>query len=90
MNTKNILNKFGVILFCILSATLFLLFFSQTLSPLYTIEACDSSVFKLMGQAMLHGKVPYTDLFDHKGPVLYAIEAFGQWVIPGRNGLFFL
>lgn len=90
MNTKNILNKFGVILFCILSATLFLLFFSQTLSPLYTIEACDSSVFKLMGQAMLHGKVPYTDFFDHKGPVLYAIEAFGQWVIPGRNGLFLL
>ena len=90
MNTKNLLNKLGVVLFCVLSATLFLLLFSQTLSPLYTIEACDSSVFKLMGQAMLHGKVPYTDLFDHKGPVLYAIEAFGQWVITGRNGLFLL
>ena len=90
MNTKNLLNKIGVVLFCVLSATLFLLFFSQTLSPLYTIEACDSSVFKLMGQAMLHGKVPYSDLFDHKGPVLYVIEAFGQWVIPGRNGLFLL
>ena len=90
MNTKVFLNKFGVVLFCILSAFSYLILFSQTLSPLYSIEACDSSVFKLMGQAVLHGKVPYADLFDHKGPMLYAIQALGQWLIPGRNGLFIL
>lgn len=43
-----------------------------------------------MGLAILHGKVPYADLFDHKGPMLYLIEAIGQWLIPGRYGLFLL
>ena len=34
--------------------------------------------------------MPYVDIFDHKGPMLYLIEAFGQWLIPGRIGLFLL
>ena len=73
----------------IISAS-FLLLFSRTLSPLYHTEGADSSVFKMMGQAILHGKTPYVDIFDHKGPMLYAIEALGQWLIPGRLGLFLL
>jgi len=39
---------------------------------------------------MHEGKVPYRDLFDHKGPVLYFVEylgAFGGtigiWALPG-------
>jgi hypothetical protein len=90
MTTKDLLRKIGITLFCFVTAFLCVLFFSQTLSPLYTIELCDSSVFKIMGQAILHGKIPYVDLFDHKGPMLYAIQTFGLWLIPGRNGLFIL
>ena len=37
----------------------------------------DSSVFLYIGQQMKAGKVPYLDLFDHKGPVLYFIEYLG-------------
>lgn len=37
----------------------------------------DSSVFLYIGQQMKAGKVPYLDLFDHKGPVLYYIEYLG-------------
>ncbi len=90
MKSNISLNKLGVVFLCVLIAFLYQLLFSQTLSPLYTIEQCDSSVFKLMGLALLKGKVPYVDLFDHKGPMLYSIEAFGQWLVPGRNGLFLL
>lgn len=90
MNAKVVFSRIGIFLSCTILACIYLLFFSQTLSPLYTIETCDSSVFKLMGRVILHGKIPYVDMFDHKGPVLYCIQAFGQWLIPGRNGLFVL
>ena len=82
--------KTGIYLFLFLCAVMYILLFSKTLSPLYSIEESDSSVFKVMGQVVLHGKMPYVDIFDHKGPMLYLIEAFGQWLIPGRIGLFLL
>ena len=34
----------------------------------------DSSVFLYIGRQMHRGKVPYIDLFDHKGPILYLIQ----------------
>lgn len=67
-------------------AILFLLRFSPTTSPLYDYEGDDSAVFKSMGQAVLHGKVIYRDLFDNKGPALYFIDALGLWM-GGRWGL---
>lgn len=81
-------HKLGLGCILILSAFLFVFLFSRTLSPLYVYEGGDSSVFKLMGYAILNGKVPYVDIFDHKGPMIYLIEACGQWLYPGRIGLF--
>lgn len=68
----------------------FLLLYSFTTSPLFLNDGMDSAVFKTMGLAILKGKVPYVDIFDHKGPVLYFINALGQWMIPGRMGIFLL
>ena len=61
---------------------------AHSLTPLGIFEGDDSLVFKQMGLAMLQGKVPYVDLFDHKGPIIYFIDAFCQWLISGRWGLF--
>ncbi|MGN0037173.1 MAG: hypothetical protein ACI36X_08200 [Bacteroidaceae bacterium] len=72
------------------TSVLFLSFYSFSTSPLFYNEGMDSAVFKTMGLAILHGKVPYVDVFDHKGPVLYFINALGQWLIPGRGGIFAL
>ena len=72
------------------TAVVFLLLFSYTTSPLYALDGADSAVFKTMGQAVLKGKVLYRDIFDNKGPLLYLINAVGQWAIPGRMGLFVL
>lgn len=40
----------------------------------------DSSVFLLIGKSMAQGMMPYTDLFDHKGPLLYVINWLGMLV----------
>lgn len=40
----------------------------------------DSSVFKTVAFMMDKGYVPYRDSFDHKGPLLYVINYWGQLV----------
>lgn len=71
-------------------ACLFVLIYSSSTSPFFAEEGADSAVFKTMGLALLKGKIPYLDIFDHKGPVLYFIQAFGQWLVPGRLGIMLL
>ena len=58
--------------------------YDSPLFPLYT--SGDSSIFMLIGKGITEGKVPYRDLFDHKGPFLFWIEAAG-WAIGGRTGI---
>ncbi len=47
----------------------------------------DSAVFQIMGKGMLEGQVIYKDLFDHKGPVMYLINAIAYLISP-QIGLF--
>ena len=42
----------------------------------------DSAVFLYIGRRMTEGKIPYLDLFDHKGPLLYLIEYLGCLLTP--------
>lgn len=73
-------------------AFLFVCFFSTTTSILYDNHSFwngDSGIFKEMGICLLQGGTPYVDLFDHKGPVLWFIQAFGIW-ISSKWGLMFL
>lgn len=66
--------------FCLLLFTfsaLFLQVFSTSTSILFPVPSVDSHTFQMMGLSILHGKIPYIDLFDHKGPFLYFIEALG-------------
>ncbi|MHC9533112.1 teichoic acid glycosyl transferase [Dellaglioa sp. L3N] len=47
-------------------------------SPLFQTNSwVDSNAMLTMGRAMLHGLVPYKDVIDQRGPVLYAIYAIG-------------
>lgn len=71
-------------------SVLFVSLFSYSTSPLYFHDGYDSCVFMTMGLALLEGKIPYVDLFDHKGPVLYFINAFGLWLGQGKIGIFLL
>lgn len=58
--------------------------YDSPLFPLY--NSSDSAIFMLIGKGITEGKLPYVDLFDHKGPVLFWIEAFGWWIV-GRTGI---
>lgn len=77
------------LLFWFLSA-LFLLVISSGTSPANPYYVADSSAFYLVGRGILHGLAPYRDIFDHKGPLLYCIYALGEWLIPGKAGVFLL
>ncbi len=66
--------------FCILLAALFLLISSKS-SPLYPInDWVDANAFFTMGKGMMNGKVPYRDLFEQKGPLLYLFYGLGYLI----------
>jgi hypothetical protein len=69
---------------------IFTLIYSWTISPLFLGDDVDSSIFKAIGLGMTQGKLPYTDLFDHKGGLLFMIEALGWLLAPGRWGMYIL
>ena len=68
------------------------LLFASTASPLYATNFwTDTNIYFTIGRGMLKGLMPYRDLFDHKGPLLYALYGagaalcsrgfFGVWVL---------
>lgn len=60
---------------CLLSAAGLLALCSKS-SPLYPLNDWgDINCFYTVGKGMLHGRVPYVDLLDHKGPYVYALGA---------------
>ncbi len=81
------------IIYILLSAFVvaFLLLFSASTSPLYS-GYCDgdSSIFMVVGKAMSMGKNVYTDIFDHKGPVLFFINALGFCLTGTKTGVFII
>ena len=66
------------------------LFFSGIISnsPIVVFPGggCDDSVFFTVGRLLRNNIIPYRDVFDHKGPVLYFINALGD-IIGGRQGV---
>ena len=65
----------GIILIAFFSSSLFYDF------PLGNQEiGADSSAFIYIGRGMHNGKIPYKDMFDHKGIYLYFFEYIGTFV----------
>lgn len=71
-------------------SALYLLVFSWSTSPLYLTYGGDSPFFQIIGLGITQGKVPYVDLFDHKGPVPFFMDALGYSLGLGRTGLFII
>lgn len=57
-------------------------------NPLY--YGTDESVFYAVSANWLEGLLPYRDLFDHKGPILYIFYVLGLLLHPGKVGVFVL
>ena len=68
-------------------AAAFLLRFSYSTSFLWPgYCGYDSAIFQTIGKYWAEGSVPYRDLFDHKGPLIFFIDMVGYW-IHGRAGI---
>lgn len=74
----------------LLFALTFLVLLQCSSCPLNSyLPGTDSSVFQYIGQQLLQGQIPYRDIFDHKGPLIYLINAFafilsekwGLWIV---------
>lgn len=56
-------------------------------SPVFKTNSwVDSNAMLTMGRALVHGQVPYRDIIDQRGPVLYALFALGSLI---KNNSFF-
>ncbi len=72
---KQILNSFLIFILCFLLSFVYLFICSQN-SPLYVFnDIHDTNWFITMGRGVKTGLVPYKDLFEQKGPLLYLIYA---------------
>ena len=49
----------------------------------------DSSVYEYIGKRITEGLIPYRDIFDHKGPIVYLWHALGYKIYP-MYGAWFL
>lgn len=69
---------------------IFLLLFSPYTTPLNPYYGFDDNIFMIIGQGINKGYIPYKDLFDHKGPVLFFIYALADIIHHGKMGVFIL
>lgn len=57
----------------ILFSLAFVYLFSYTVSFRYSYIGGDSTIFQLIGKSWLEGALPYKDIFDHKGPLIFLL-----------------
>ena len=79
LTDKNKLTLFEIIV--LIAAAIITLTFVSTCSPLYPFNPWnDINCFFTLGRGIIHGKVPYRDLYEQKGPILYFIYAFAAFI----------
>ena len=88
MNLINRKSSFCII--NIVTSIVFLLLFSPYTTPLNPYYGYDDNIFMIIGQGINKGYIPYKDLFDHKGPMLYFIYAIADLIMHGKMGLLIL
>lgn len=73
---KKDLSLWAVYGICLFISAIFFFFFGFN-SPLFTFNShSDFNWFMTTGNGLANGKIPYRDLFEHKGPIVYFVFAF--------------
>lgn len=68
-----------------LTISLVALYFCTECSPFYARNPWDDvSIYYSIGRGITQGYVPYRDMFDHKGPVVFFLFALGHLLVPDR------
>lgn len=94
MSSFKISDRYALLIIVVATAVVLSLFSTLT-SPFYPQEflsgaGWDNAIFTMMGRMHLQGGIPYCELFDHKVPVLWLIQALGQTIHHGTWGIFLL
>lgn len=84
---KHVLKTFLLYIF-LLGLTLFL-YQSFCQNPFNHYYWGDSAVYEYIGKSLIDGYIPYRDIFDHKGPIVYLIHALGYAIYP-MSGIWLL
>ena len=90
INVSQISNKvlyWHVICLFVIS-TITILILSTSTSFLYSYyEQLDSIVFQQIGKEWLNGVLPYRDIWDLKGPLIFLLNAIGYLLLGSRYGI---
>ena len=73
------------LLLSLLAAAGYMLIFAYNNTPLGAAVGSDNAMYLTLGTALAEGRAPYVDVFDHKGPLLFAFQGLPQWVGGGYN-----
>ena len=68
-------------------AVVFGLIFYTFNTPLGPSIGSDNAMYLTLGTALANGYAPYTQIFDHKGPMLYVVQALPQALSGGYSTL---
>lgn len=79
-----------LLLLSILVSCLFLITFAFSVNPFLLNTGGDSAVYQQNGLAIVLGKIPYVDIFEGKGFLLFLIQAIGLYISDGHWGLYFI
>lgn len=72
-----------------LVALVFISLYSTSTSPLFPYYyGSDSAQFQTMGMAWAAGKVPYRDIFDHKGPMAFFFDMLSFKMFGNNVGIY--
>ena len=73
------------LLLSLLMAAGYMFLFAYNNTPLGAAIGSDNAMYLTMGTALAKGWAPYVDVFDHKGPLLFALQGLPQWIGGGYN-----
>jgi len=78
------INLWTIYCICLLISAIFFSIFGFN-SPIYKFNTDhDFQWFMTMGNGLANGKIPYRDLFEQKGPIVYFVTAFAS-LFPNPN-----
>lgn len=75
---------------CFLLSAVTVTVFSVYTTPVTPYYGNDSAFFLLLGKGVAAGKIPYLDLYDQKGPLIFYVNALGYLLTGERHGIFLL
>lgn len=80
-------NKIMYILLLLVGAV-FVTICSRTTSPLYHyLPGGDSAIFQTVGKCWAEGMLPYKEIFDHKGPLIFLLNMISYKFLGSRIGI---